>query len=103
MAALTIREVDGGVVFTAKVVPGSCQTTVCGLLDGVVKIKVAAPAEKGKANQCLLKFLARQLGVKTKGISIVSGRTNPVKSIQVLGMSAESLLQRLNLNERGFD
>jgi len=102
MAELRVREVHGGVVFTAKIVPGSSQTTVCGLLDGMVKIKVGAAAEKGKANQCLLEFLAKRLGVKKKTIGIISGPTSPVKQIWVLGVSAESLLERLNLDEQGL-
>lgn len=99
MANSTIREVDGGVVFVAKIVPGSNRTVVCGLLDGMLKIKVSAAAEKGKANQCLLKFLAKQLGVKKNAVSITSGLTNPVKQVQVLGISAEILLKKLNLGK----
>ena len=99
MANSTIREVDGGVVFVAKIVPGSNRTVVCGLLDGMLKIKVSAAAEKGKANQCLLKFLAKQLGVKKNAVSITSGLTNPVKQVQVSGISAEILLKKLNLGK----
>jgi len=36
MADLRIREVDRGVVFVAKIVPGSSKTAVCGLLDGML-------------------------------------------------------------------
>jgi hypothetical protein len=98
MVNLTIQEVDGGVVFAAKIVPGSSRTTVSGLLGGMVKIRISAAPEKGKANQCLVNFLAKQLGVKKKAISIISGQTNPVKSVQVLGISAETLLKRLAKN-----
>lgn len=94
-----IQDIDGGVVFTAKVIPGSSRTAVCGLLDGMVKVKIAAPPEKGKANQRLLEFLAKQLGVKKNAISIISGQTNPVKQIQVLGISADILLRKLNLSK----
>ena len=48
----SIQEVDGGVVFAAKIVPASSKTAVCGLLDGMVKFKVSAPPQKGEANQC---------------------------------------------------
>jgi uncharacterized protein (TIGR00251 family) len=95
----SIREIDGGAIFTAKIVPSSSQTRVCGLLDGILKIKVSAPAEKGKANQCLIGFLSKQLGIKKSAVSIISGPTNPVKQIQVLGISGQTLLERLNLNE----
>ena len=95
MASLTIQEVDGGVVFAAKIVPGSSKTAISGVLDGMVKIRISAAPEKGKANQCLVNFLAKQLGVKKKAISIISGQTNPVKHMQVLGISAEMLLKGL--------
>jgi hypothetical protein len=98
MAEATIQEVEGAVVFTAKIIPGSSRTAVCGLYDGMLKIKILAAPEKGKANRCLIEFLAKQLGVKKKAISIISGRTNPVKKMQVLGISAEALLKKLNLN-----
>ena len=100
MSNLAVEEIDGGVVFTAKIVPGSSRTAVCGLLDEMLKIKVSAPPEKGKANKCLLDFLAKQLGVKKKTIKIVSGKTSAVKSVQVLGISVEQLSKKLNLNKQ---
>ncbi len=99
MAELAVREVDGGVVFVVKVVPGGSRTGVCGLLDEIVRIKVSAQREKGKANRCLLEFLAKQLRVKKNAVSIISGQSSPVKRVQVLGISGESLLKRLNLNK----
>ena len=100
MANPAIQEVDGGVVFTAKIVPGSSwPTRFCGLLDGMVKVKVSAAPEKGKANKCLLKFLAKQLDVKRNAISIISGQTSPVKHVQVLDISADMLMEKLGLNK----
>jgi len=99
MSVLMIREVDGGVVFSAKIVPAGSRTALCGLLDGMVKIKLSAPPEKGKANRCLLEFLAKQLSVKKNALSIISGKTNPVKNIRVSGISTEVLLKKLNLNK----
>jgi uncharacterized protein (TIGR00251 family) len=101
MAGLMIEEVDGGVAFTAKIVPAGSQTCLCGLLGGMLKIKVSAPPEKGKANKCLLEFLAKKLGVKKTGVSIISGRNSKVKSVQVLGISAQTLREKLNLNGQG--
>ena len=100
MNNLAVEEIDGGVVFAVKVVPGSSRTAVCGLLDEMVKIKVSAAPEKGKANKCLLDFLSKQLGVKKNAVKIVSGKSNPVKGVQVLGISVEQLLNKLNLNKQ---
>jgi len=96
----TIQEVDGGVVFTAKILPGSnSPTRICGLLDGMLKVKVSGAPERGKANQCLLKFLAKQLGVKKNALSIITGKTSPVKHIQLSGISADTLLKKLNFKK----
>jgi uncharacterized protein len=92
-----IQEDAAGVVFTAKIVPGSSRTTVAGVLDDMVKIRVAAPPEKGKANQCLVAYLAGQLGVKKNQIDILAGQTNPVKQVRVAGISAAMLLEKLGL------
>jgi len=101
MANLRIQELDGGTVFTAKIVPGSSgPTRICGLLDGMLKVKVSAAPEKGKANQCLLKFLAMELGVRKNAVDIISGQRSPVKQVRVSGVSADTLLKKLNLDKR---
>ena len=103
MCNLAIEEVNGGVVFTAKVVPGSSKTCVCGVLDKMVKIKLSAAPEKGKANKYLLAFLAKRFGVKKNDVRIISGETNPIKRVQVLGVSAETVSTKLNFTERNSD
>jgi len=103
MGNLKIEEHNEDTVFVTKIVPGSSgQTRICGLLDEMLKVKVSAAPEKGKANQCLIKFLSKQLGVKKNAVSIISGTTSPVKHVKVSGMSADTLLKKLNLNEQGF-
>jgi uncharacterized protein len=97
MSAIQIQETPGGVVFTAKIVPGSSRTAVVGLLGGMVKIKVAAPPEKGKANQALIAFLAECLGVKRNDVAILAGQSNPVKQVQVAGVSAQTLIEKLGI------
>ena len=100
MSNLKIDETAEGVVFVAKIVPGSSGSTrICGLLDDMLKIKVSAAPEKGKANQCLIKFLSKRLGVKKNAVSIISGATSPVKHVMIAGMTTETLSRKLNLNE----
>jgi hypothetical protein len=97
MGELAIQEVNDGVVFKVKAVPGSSRTAVSGLLDGMLKVKIAAPPEKGKANQSLIEFLAKKLGTKKNAVSIITGQTNPIKQVQVTGMSRQTLLKKLGL------
>ncbi len=96
MDQLKIQQSANAVVFSVKVVPRSSKTAVAGVLGGMLKIKLAAAPEKGKANESLVEFLADTLGVKKNAISIISGHTSPVKTIQITGTSTESLLDKLN-------
>lgn len=74
-----------------KVVPGSSKTAIAGELAGMLKVKVSPAPEKGKANDCLVRFLAKLLGVKRNDITIISGRSSPVKQIQIAGVCAETI------------
>ncbi len=84
-------------VFLVKVVPRSSKTALAGTLGGMLKVKLAAAPEKGKANEALIEFLADTLGVKKSTFKITSGQTSPVKTIQIEGISAETILQKLSL------
>jgi uncharacterized protein (TIGR00251 family) len=98
MEQLKIQQAGSSVIFSVKVVPRSSKTAIVGLLGGMLKIKLAAAPEKGKANESLVEFLADTLGVKKNTVSITSGLTSPVKTIQITGISTESLLDKLKRN-----
>ena len=95
MTALYIRQTDEGVVFQLKVIPNSSRTEIVGPLNGMLKVKVTAPPEKGKANQALVKFLAKTLEVKRNAVSIIAGQTRAVKQVQVLSVSIERARKKL--------
>jgi len=101
MSELAFQEDRQGVTFTAKIVPGSSRTALAGLLEDAVKIRVAAAPERGKANQCLVAFLARQLGVRKNAVRVLSGQTSPVKQIRVEGISGHALAEKLGLGTQG--
>lgn len=85
-----------GVLLSVKIVAGSSRTELCGMYNGMLKIKVAAVAEKGKANECLTDFLSEQLGIRKNAISIVSGQTSPIKQIKIDGVSSNHITQVLS-------
>jgi uncharacterized protein (TIGR00251 family) len=95
MADLKVNEVGGEIVIMVKVVPGSSKTAISGWLEGMVKIKVAAPPEKGKANECLVEFLANKLKVRRNSISIISGASSPVKQVRISGITKEEFLAKV--------
>ena len=92
---MDIKEVDGGVVFGVKVVPNSSRSSIVGLIDDMVKVKVAEPAEKGKANKGVVRLLAKSLGVKKNAVEIVAGFSSSVKHVCILGVSVKDILSRL--------
>jgi uncharacterized protein (TIGR00251 family) len=96
MEQLKIQQAGNAVIFSVKVVPRSSKTAIAGLLGGMLKVKLAAAPEKGKANESLVEFLADILGVKRNTVSITSGLTSPVKTIQITGITTEYLLDKLN-------
>jgi uncharacterized protein (TIGR00251 family) len=97
MGELKIQQAGNAVTFSVKVVPRSSKTAIAGLLGGMLKVKLAAAPEKGKANESLVEFLADVLGVKRNTITITSGHTSPIKTIQITGVNSAAILQKLNL------
>ncbi len=65
-----------------KVIPRSAQTEIVGTMaDGTLKIRIAAPPEKGKANEELLRFLGAHYGVKR--VEMISGHTAALKIVRL--------------------
>ena len=71
-------------VLRIKVIPKSPKTEIIGTMeDGTLKIRVAAPAEKGKANAELIAFLAKHHGVQRANVVIISGETSHFKQVRI--------------------
>jgi uncharacterized protein len=97
MTTLQIEQADRDCYFKVKVVPASSKTVVVGVLDGMLKLRVTAVPEKGKANKSIIAFLAKKLGVNKRTVTITSGAGSPVKQIRILEISVDDVLERLNL------
>ena len=97
MDNLAIETTERGVFFRVKVIPSSSRTMIGGVLGEMLKVRVSAAAEKGRANQCLIKFLAKQLGVKKGAVKIISGQTSEVKGVEVLSVTVGKVKEKLGL------
>lgn len=86
-----IRVENGAVFLPVKVVPGASRTRYLDEWDERAKFAVAAPPEKGKANQALVAFLADLLKVHRRSIAVVSGETSPQKTIRIEGVTADAV------------
>lgn len=78
-----------------KVVPGSSQSEVSGWLGDMLKVRVAAQPDKGKANTAVVALLAKSLGLPKKNVSITSGKTSQQKVIEVRGLSIAQIKCKL--------
>ncbi|MBI2165470.1 MAG: DUF167 domain-containing protein [Chloroflexi bacterium] len=78
-----------------RVVPNASRSEVAGYAGGVLRVKVASPAREGRANEALVLFLARELGLRRSQIAIVRGFSARDKLVRVEGMEQGALEARL--------
>ena len=74
-----------------KIVPGASRTRFLGPWQGRLRIAVAAPPEKGKANKAVVEFLSEMLGIDRRQIAVVAGQTSPLKTIRIEGATAAGI------------
>ena len=83
-----LREAPGGVVLEVLVQPRASRTRVVGVLDGRLKVQLAAPPVDGEANAALVGFLADALGVRRSDVTIERGDAGRRKTVRVSGVTA---------------
>jgi uncharacterized protein (TIGR00251 family) len=62
--------------------PGCRENQIGKDADGNLFLKIAAPAQDGKANKEIIRFLSAMLKIPTSAISIHSGQTSRYKFIE---------------------
>ncbi|HEX9729356.1 MAG TPA: DUF167 domain-containing protein [Gemmatimonadales bacterium] len=75
--------------------PRAARTEVAGRHGDALKIRVKAPPVDGAANDELVRFLAKRLGVSRGAVQIIAGATGRAKRVAVDGMSAADIQRRL--------
>ena len=83
------------VTLKIKVVPGASRTQLSGWLGDVLKVRVAAPPEKGRANSAVEALLAQELGLPARSVRITSGKSSQHKVVEFSGLSESELRRRL--------
>jgi hypothetical protein len=95
MPELDIKQLNDSVLLTVKVVPASSRTRIAGMLENILKVKVAAPPEKGKANKALTAFFAKLFDVRKKDVTVVSGTVSTIKQLQIDGVTLEDVHKKI--------
>lgn len=79
-----------------KVIPNAPRNEVAGWLGAALKVKLHAPALEGRANDALLEFLAEQLGVPRRDLTLLRGDKSRQKVVRIAGLDAATARLRLD-------
>jgi uncharacterized protein (TIGR00251 family) len=68
---------------------------VVGLRDGVLIVRVTAPAIEGRANESLSRLLAKRLRVPRSSVTVIRGQRSRDKVTEIEGLDHPTLLAAL--------
>ena len=80
--------------FAVRLTPRSAVERVEEVVDGVLKVKVMAPAVEGAANNALIRLLAEELGIARRDVRIVAGAASRQKLVVVDGIDPGEVVAR---------
>ena len=107
--ALLFEAVADGVRLALRVTPKASRNAIAGLADTAaggkaLKVTVTAVPENGKANEAVVKLLAKAWKLPKTSLTVVAGATDRNKIVHVAGDPA-ALMRRLTalLSEEGTD
>jgi uncharacterized protein len=78
-----------------KVVPGASRDDIAGWLGADLKVRVAAPAERGKANAAVEALLSAALALPKQSVRIVAGAATSRKVLEIDGLTEAEIRERL--------
>jgi uncharacterized protein len=80
---------------SVTVSPGARRSEVVGRHGEGWRARVAAPPERGRANEALCELLAEALDVPRRSVRVVVGDTARSKVIEIEGLDAAEIERRL--------
>lgn len=78
-----LRRDGSAVVLTVHAQPGAKQSAFAGLHGEALKVRLAAPAQDGKANRELCRFLAEAFGVAPSAVTLLAGESSRAKRVRI--------------------
>ena len=82
-----LHEARAGVVLSVHVQPGARSTEVVGRHGDSLKVRVAAPATGGRANEAVLAAVAEEFGLARRDVELVSGPSSRRKRIRLADLT----------------
>lgn len=85
-----------GLYLSVKVTPGASREVIGPAADGVLNVKLTARPVDGKANQALIKAIAKHLKVRKSAIEIIRGEKSRIKTVRISDLNVEDALKKFN-------
>lgn len=83
------------VIFKVYLQPKSSKNEVVGPYRDGIKVKVTAPPVEGKANEALIRFLARECGISPTSVEMIKGHHAREKILKISGSVDQESLKRI--------
>lgn len=90
-----VSEDAAGLTIAVQVVPRASRNEVAGVQGDLLKVRITAPPVEGAANEALLAFLAKALGLRRRDLELVSGEHARRKLVRIRGLDAATVQARL--------
>ena len=76
-----------GARISVRVQPGASKEEVLGYAGGLLRVRVSAPPQEGRANKAMVDLPARVLGVRRSQVTVLRGAQSRNKVLLVEGLS----------------
>jgi hypothetical protein len=76
--------------------PKASRNEIVGPYRDGIKIKVTAPPIEGKANEALIRFLAKEFGISISSIKILKGLHSREKTLRISGTLDQELAKKIS-------
>lgn len=94
-----VREGNDGVLIDIEVTPGTKTVKVPSGYNPWrkrIEVRLSREAQKGKANQQLIRELSGMLGVSENDVTLISGHTGHKKTVHIRGINLEHVLNLMD-------
>jgi len=90
-----LRVIDDGVELSVSVVPRSSRCEIAGIHNNSLRIKLTSPPVDNEANVQCCCFIAKQLGIAKRQVSITRGNTSRQKVLRIEGVTEQEVRDKM--------
>jgi uncharacterized protein (TIGR00251 family) len=84
-----VESAAGSVTLAVRVIPRAAKSTIAGIRDDALLVRLVAPPVDDAANTELVRLLADTFAIPRSAVTIVSGAKARRKQVKLMGVTAE--------------